>query len=166
MSALDVTVTGEREVIRKFETFPESLRSALRGTVKDLGIKLQNKVKSEKLSGQVLNIRTGKLNRSIMEVLVEGDQAISSVVWSNLGAPSYASFWEFGFNGSQTIRAHLRMMTTAFGKTVKEPRKILVPSYSKQVNQPARSFLRTALRDMEPEINDSIDRAVDGAVKE
>lgn len=160
----EVTVTGDREVYRTFEQFPNTLRQSLRDEIQRIVIDLQNKVKEDKLSGQVLNVRTGKLKRSIDQVMIENDNAISGVVWSRLGAPSYASFWEFGFSGAQSVKAHLRLMTTVFGQAVKSPRKIPIGAHSRSVHQEPRSFLRSALTDMNSEILQRMDVAVNRAI--
>ncbi len=131
----------------------------MKAATQELTIQLQSKA-VQKLNGPVLNRRTGKLSRSINQIVEDNPKGVTGIVWSNLGAPSYASFWEFGFQGTQTVKAHLRMMTTAFGKPVKEPKQIMVGTHTRAVNQSARSYLRSSLADMREEILDKLDRAI------
>ena len=47
----------------------------------------------------------------------------------------------------------------AWGKPIK-PKSIMVSAYTRNMNLPERSFLRTALREMTPEIQAEIDKAL------
>ena len=58
----------------------------------------------------------------------------------------YAAVHEFGFHGSQNVPAHSRLMTTAFGRKVKDPRRIEVAAHSRVMNIRARPYLRPAIR--------------------
>jgi hypothetical protein len=85
------------------------VRELVRQVVQALGIELQRKVKAEKLSGQVLNVRTGRLRRSINEETHDAGDVVESTV----GTPVvYGRFWELGFDGVEQVKAHT---ATAFG---------------------------------------------------
>lgn len=127
-----------------------------------LTLRLQRKVKEEKLSGQVLHVRTGTLRRSINAQVFDKGSSIYGVVGTNV---KYAPPHEFGFSGSQQVKAHLRMMKTAWGHPVRNPRKIMVNAHQRQVNLPERSFLRSALAEMGPEIKLELEGAVNLAIR-
>lgn len=155
------TVTGDREIAARFEQIPAQVRANLRTRIQRAIIRLQRYVVTQKLQDQVLNVRSGTLQRSIDKVMREDPASVTGVVWTNV---KYARRHEYGFQGSESVRAHLRMMTQAFGRPVKEPRKIAVREFTRSVNYPEHSFLRSALRDMAPEIMAQLEQAVTEAL--
>lgn len=138
-------LTGDAEVIRKVDELGSRMRKELRGGIGRLALKLQNKVKTDKLSGQVLNVRTGRLRRSINQAVIDEGEKVTGVVST---AVKYAPPHEYGFSGVVTVREHLRMQTKAWGKAI-TPKQVTVRSHSAKMNLPARSFLRSALHDMD-----------------
>lgn len=157
------TITGDREVVARFNRMPGGLQQNLVKTITRLCIKLQVHVKQDKLSGQVLNVRSGRLRRSITyHVATLGASTAQGTVGTNL---PYAPPFEKGFQGTEEVREHLRMMTKAWGKPVKDPHKITVRAHTRKVNIAPKSFLGSALKDMTPEILEQIDLAVKESIK-
>ena len=72
---------------------------------------------------------------------------------------------EFGFSGTQNVRESLRTVKQAFGRPI-SPVEAIVRAHSRKVDLPERSFLRSALRELEQagvlaaETNAAIARAV------
>ena len=120
--------------------------------VSRLAVELQNKVKSEKLNGSVLHRRTGTLMRSIDQRVTEESSGIFGYVGTNL---RYGIAHEFGVNESVTVRAHTRIITQAFGRTI-DPTTVNVRSFSRNMHLPERSFLRTSLREFSDTVRDRI----------
>jgi len=162
--SFEVVVTGDKEVAGYLRSVPNRIRGRLRDELTRIAIDLQSRVVDEKLNGGVLNRKTGKLSRSIQEVVIEDRKAIAGFVWSNMGAPSYASFWEFGFSGNQTVRNHLRLQTKCFGRPMDPPREVTVNTFTRQVDSPARSFLRSSLAEMKDSILNRMDSSVGSAL--
>ena len=71
-----------------------------------------------------------------------------------------AAFYEFGFQGTEQVSEHLRMMTQAFGKPVATPHEVLVRAYSRTVDAPAHGPATQALEQMTPEIIDGFTQAI------
>lgn len=114
-----------------------------------LVLRLLRKVKQEKLSGQVLNVRTGRLRRSINQRIEGANTArVSGVVGTNV---DYGRKHEFGFTGQETVKQHLRNQVKAWGRDI-EPMQVTVSSHTRNVKLPERSFLRSALAEMQPDI--------------
>lgn len=154
-------IIGDRAVIAHLEGAPEKVMGNVRSEVRRLVMRLLAKVKSDKLSGQVLRNQSGTLRRSINQ-RVSGDTTTSiGSVGTNM---SYAAAHEFGFKGAVPVKAHLRMVKVAWGKPVKHPAKHMWGPFSRQVNLPERSFLRSALREMTPEIQAGLKAAVRSAL--
>ena len=150
-------IVGGNEAVVRFDKFGSSIRDDLRTAVQILAIQLQAKVKEEKLSGQVLNVRTGRLRRSITQ-RVDADQArVYGIVGTNV---EYGAAFEYGFSGVESVRAYMRQMKKAFGKTVNNPHEIAVSAHQRTVNIPEKSFLRSALAEMKDEITAAMAAAV------
>jgi len=161
MSKMD-WVFGDKEVTRYFRAIPDGIRSGLIDSVGRLSLRLQARVMKEKLTGQVLKVRTGTLRRSIDRVIVTDEKHITGIVSTNVG---YGKAHEYGGLQTQTVREHLRLVKKAFRKDLKSPVWSTVRSHSRTVNLPERSFLRSALAEMQKEIVDDIEKVIADGIK-
>src|SRR6266576_5706363 len=94
--AVQVIVTGDKEVAARFEKLPSEAHSRLLREMQRITIDLQNYIRDSKLSGQVLKNRTGTLRRSINQRVEESGSTITGIVGANLGAARYAAAQEYG----------------------------------------------------------------------
>ncbi|MEP7312547.1 MAG: HK97 gp10 family phage protein [Pseudomonadota bacterium] len=147
------TVIGSEQVIARLKVFPTSLREELRTAVTRSAFNLQRHVKENKLSGQVLKVRTGRLRRSINVRVTDSESQVVGSVGTNV---EYARAHEFGFKGVVNVREHLRRTVSGFRASVR--------AHSRKVNLPERSFLRDALKDKRLEIRREFDLAVKRAI--
>ncbi|MBU1223095.1 MAG: phage virion morphogenesis protein [Gammaproteobacteria bacterium] len=146
-------IVGDRETIAKLGKTKERARDGVKKTIVNLTLELLRRVKADKLSGQVLNVRTGLLRRRTHHRVTESGSRIEGIVGNNA---EYARAHELGFKGPVSVKAHLRQIKEAWGKPLKAAKKIQVKPHTRQVELPARSFLRSALADMEPKIRDEL----------
>jgi phage gpG-like protein len=151
-------LSGDAELVRKFEAMPDRLRDELTQGIGKAALKLQREVVQNKLSGQVLNVQTGTLRRSIDQVVTISGNSVVGIVLTNV---NYARIHEYGFSGTVSVRESLRLIKKAFGKSI-TPKTVTVKAHSRKVNLPERSFLRSALRDLSGSgvIQGEIDAAV------
>ena len=124
---------------------PNRLRDAMARTMTRLSIELQANVKKDKLSGQVLHTRTGTLRRSINRSISQSGDGVVATVGTNV---KYAGVHEYGFDGVVTVKDHLRACKNGGTAEVK--------SHTRHMKLPERSFLRSALREMVPQIKEDI----------
>ena len=110
----------------------------------------------DELSGQILAVRTGALKSSIDLQIDQDNDRISATVSSN---SRYASVHEYGFVGTVAVKASLRRITEAFGHPISE-KTINVGPYRRRMELPERSFMRSALEDMDPAIRDEVEAAL------
>lgn len=165
-------IIGEAEVTTALENLKDADRSLLE-VVTRMTIELQRYVKDKKLNrsgggrggvseaGQQLAVRTGRLRRSITQRVTDGGQTITGIVGTNV---EYARAHEFGFQGAVTVKEHLRRVTQAWGRPLKTPVMATVREHTMQMNLPARSFLRSSLREMTPEIQKAILQSIDDRI--
>lgn len=144
--------------------YPDRLHAAVADSIGRSVFRLQREVMQNRLSGQVLGIKTGNLRRSIQhggKVVLDG-RFVHGEVNTNV---RYGAMHEYGFSGAVNVKAHLREIKQAFGKPLKSPRFVQVAAHSRAVNLPERSFLRSALRDLKPLIEADLKRSVEGVLR-
>jgi len=147
------TVVGGEALIERFESLPNRLRAELRVGIARACLLVQRETKESKLTGQVLNVRSGRLRRSINMRITEEPDQVTGIVGTNV---SYARAHEFGFDGTVNVREHLRR--TVSGKFA------IVHSHGRHMHLPERSFLRSALKDMTAEIRAEFEQAAHRAL--
>jgi phage gpG-like protein len=118
-------------------------------------IALSRKIKEEKLTGQVLKNRTGTLRRSISHDVDIRPPAVVGSVGTNV---VYAHIHEFGGRTSPHVIMPKKGRALAFQWHGEQ-------KFFKKVNHPGsvfpeRSFMRSALREMEPEIREEFKKAL------
>ena len=150
-------VVGSEKLVRRVQDMPGKIHGAVVTAVDRFVLDLASKVKAEKLSGQLLNVRTGRLRRSIHKELFDEGTTVRGIVGTNV---EYARVHEYGYAGPETVRAHLRTITQAWGLPLKDgPRQVQVSEHTRQVNISEKAYLRSALREMEARFARDIERA-------
>lgn len=138
-----VSLVGDKAVVGKLEAFTGKLKAELKKAVQTLALMLQGKVQTGKLQGQVLRHITGNLSASIAQEVTEDETSVLGRVFSN-GTVKYARIHEFGFSGAEAVAAHQRRQTMVFGRAI-DPIIVQVAAFTRNMNMPARSFLRSTL---------------------
>lgn len=149
---IETSVTGGRETANKLGGDGKRVREAVRKTMGRLILELLVKVKREKLSGpgtgQALNVRTGRLRRSIRQRVESSADQISGIVGTNV---EYGKFHEYGLS----IKADLKRKREEFKAGLKASKPALSAD-----DLPPRSFLRSALKEMKPRNRAEFEKAV------
>lgn len=181
-----MAIVGDPERIPDFirRKFPEA-HTQIGASMGRIVLKLARKIKEEKLSGQVLKTRTGSLRRSISASVEQGATAITGIVGTN---KIYARAHEFGvttkahdiFPKKRRALAWLKSgaafseekgIFKATGEWTKKGGRKLGKlgglTYAKHVHHPGseipeRSFMRTALNEMAPEVRREFEGAIFG----
>jgi phage gpG-like protein len=156
-----IQVAGDAAAQERLRTLGKAVESGIARAVAKLGIELKNIVQQDKLGGQVLRPRSGTLRDSITMGVEQRPAAFSATVSTDA---RYAAAQEYGFQGRVDVRASLRRITKAFGRPI-APITIGVGAYSRPMDLPPRSFLRSSLDDMAPYIGSEIDDAVREALQ-
>lgn len=148
-------IIGSREYVQKLAGMTDKLKSKLRRGVLAAALIVQAATKADKLSGQVLKVRTGKLRRSVNIKQTESSSGVYASVGTNV---EYAKVHEFGFRGAVQVKEHMRRQGGS-------KKKVRVRAHTRQVKLPERSFLRSALRDKRNEVKAKIAGAVAEGVR-
>jgi phage gpG-like protein len=154
---LRITLVGTQELMARLDRMPAAVRSILETKMREIAIQLQTHVQRDKLSGQVLNVVTGALRRSITQTVSSfGDTVVAEVF--SAGDVKYAGIHEYGgqtqphdiYPKSADALHFMIGGQEIFAKVVHHPGS----------RMPERSFLRSALGDMAPTIAEEIQQAV------
>jgi phage gpG-like protein len=153
---ITIQMVGNRELAARLDAMPGRLHDGLARAVVRLGLALQKKIQDEKLSGQVLKVRTGSLRSSINTEVTNTATRIEASVGANV---KYAAVHEYGVDHPWTIWAKGRALRFELGGRVLFRKSVRHPPL------PERSFLRSALADMAPAIDAGLREAVEQALR-
>ena len=159
MSA-SVQVIGLESVTVRLQRLPDEIRISFEKAIAANAMVIESRVK-EKLSGDVLNNRTGQLRASVHSEMQSDENGVMGVVGANT---PYAAYQEYGFVGTEQVREHLRTMRMVFGRMLETPKSVLVKSFSRNVNYPGRSYLRSTLDEQADQIRADLEAAAQGAL--
>lgn len=137
----------DRVIQARLSSMPDKLRAAFLKKTYTLAEKLKSKVQ-QNLTNRILNIRTGKLVRSIFQQVTNNANEVSGRVYSS-GLP-YAAIQEFGGQTKAHIIEAVNGKALAFTMGGKEV-------FFKRVNHPgshikASRYMGQAFDAMKPEI--------------
>ena len=149
------TLVGDRELIAKLESMPNRVHEELLKACDSLTVRITEYIRHDKLEGQVLKHKSGKLWQSIQGVTEDRGTAVYGMVFS-AGDIKYPALHEYG----QEVREHTRRVTAVFGERPKFP----VWANVRAFKMPERSFMRSALADKQDEITDGLTAAVNRGV--
>jgi len=153
--SVKLEMVGTEKLVAKFDGYVGKLRPQLVRAMNKIVFTLVRYVQEQKLSGQVLHRRTGTLSRSIKGIVLNQPASIIGDVASrsNGNAPlKYAARWEYGFQGSETVKAHVRRTATGGFANVR--------TFVRQVNSTARPYLAPSRRENEGYIRQTLEEAV------
>jgi phage gpG-like protein len=148
-------ITKGEDLGKKFRDSIPNIESGVQKEIMRLALKMTGSVMN-KLSGDILKVRTGRLRRSIHPEWDFKPGHMGATVGTNV---EYAAIHEYGFKGTVQVKSFQREMTKAFGRPI-APKQVTVSAHSRNINMPERSFLRSALKEMRPEIIEGLKNAV------
>lgn len=157
------TVHGVERVEQKLVRFPQSLRAELRRSVAKLAFEVTDTAVAN-VSGRLLKRRTGALAGSINPRVTEDASGVTAVVSAGGVAAKYARVHEYGFEGPESVKAHMRRIKQAWGRPI-EPREVRVSAHTRNVNVPEKAYLRGALRQHKADILARLGAAAERAAK-
>lgn len=152
---LNIKLLGESVLEARFRSMSGVLRKEIFGEVTKQTLMLERLVK-QKLSGGVLNVRTGNLRASIHNVMTNDATGIVGKVASS-GDVKYAGIHEFGGKTPAHVIEAKNGKALAFMFNGKQ-------AFFAKVNHPGstipeRSFLRSSLSDRRTDIIDGLQAA-------
>ena len=152
-------------LVMNFSNFPSKGEALLKATMLSLAARLQSKIKNEKLQGQVLKYKSGKLSRSIKYNVQGSGRSITATVFST-GVP-YAAIHEYGGRTKPHLIFPKKSWADGGVLAFKMNGKMVFSRYVMHPGSkiPMRSYLRSSLKEMEPEIRSNLLAAIVNELK-
>lgn len=165
---MELIVNVRSEAVQaRLRNASKALQRSIRDTVEDLATEVQRAVKQDKLTGQVLHVRSGTLRRSINKEVRNQNGRISAIVGTNV---EYAGIHEYGGTilmkpRERTTYFKLRRDGTVGNRFVKKGRSDFSQTHAARsmgtyITMPERSFLRSTLSEFAPRITRDLREAV------
>lgn len=129
MIDVQVKVIGDKAVALHFRNIPPRAALHLEAAIGRITLQLLRRTK-EKLSDDVLHVRTGRLRRSITQQVTRTETEVFGTVGTNV---EYARAHEFGRSMDERVREHMRTAKQAWGKALKNPQAVLVRAHTRHV---------------------------------
>jgi len=154
---LSISLQGDQALIAKIGRMPDSLYRAMKAKLLALALKLQRKIVTEKLSGQVLHKRTGALASSIDHKWISESKNNLIIAVGSLKSVPYAAIHEFGGTTRPHIIEPVKAEVLAFVAGGKQRFAKIVHHPGSKI--PERSYIRSSLEEMKDEIVEGIKEA-------
>lgn len=146
---LTLGLAGADALDARLGALPTELLADLAAKAAALAGALADKVRNDKLSGQVLNALSGDLRASIVsEASVEANSVVGSV--GSIGEVKYAAIQEYGGKTAahEILPAKANVLAFMAGGALRFARRVKHPGST----IPERSYLRSSLAEMTAEI--------------
>lgn len=143
---------GAEQVFIFLKGSPEKLQGGLQRAFARIAIRLQKYIKDEKLAGQVLHRRSGKLASSVIQRVETSGTQIAAIVQAGSLAP-YAGVHEYG--GVFTVPEHMSVSRRGKAFSVR----------AHSATFPERSYMRTSLEENISVFLEEINKAIGESIK-
>lgn len=152
----------DRAVRARLDAMPDRVRARLERAVYTLAEKLRSHIVRDKLLGQVLNRRSGRLGQSIQQKVESTGTSITGTVYS-AGDVKYAAIHEFGghISAREIVARNAKSLAFVMGGKQVFAKRVQWPG----ATMPERSFMRSSLADMKEEIVQGMTLAVQEGTK-
>ena len=178
MIDVQAQILGSKAVQTRLLGITPEVQKRVRTEVERQGLEVLRLAK-EKLTDDVLHVRTGRLRRSVNEKTSDDGSTFTASVGTNL---VYAKVHEKGFQGDVAVREYLRRTKGSLkaakslgwkdGKGKLTSAKVaarsqmlgacIVHAFTRHMNVPARPFLAPSLNERKGEIRAGLMRAMNG----
>lgn len=170
-----VNVENEREIVARFETFPEVLRKHLSKTIQLLSKQMLRRVLADEPHG-----KTGGLRRATHSFFYSNPDSIHGGVSigpegdhnSDVGRHNVkAAALEYGAPGKQRggrkvgVGGHTRTVATMFGEAI-SPKQAVIAPYERNVRLDENRFLRNAVAGVHVRFGVEVEEAITDATSE
>lgn len=159
--SISIEFTGREAVLARLGEAPAKIRTAAKSSLDIWATELAGYIKAEKLSGQVLNRRSGALSRSVYPDKRETADTISGGARAGNDVP-YAKIHEYGglIPAHQVVVKNAKALAFTVGGMLRFAHSVQIPD----VQMPERSYMRSSLREQAPEGINELRAAVREAI--
>ena len=151
-----LTLDGLEDASARLEAYPAALAAALDAKAAELAAALVDLVQNDKLSGAVLNAKSGALARSIVATVDDASTNVAvSIVSSDI---KYAAIHEYGgaIPPQEILPDKAKALAFMIGGKQTFAARVNLPA----ITMPERSYMRSSLAEMADEIRDGLSGGV------
>ncbi len=159
---LDVRIEGAAALEQAGLLQPEArkrFRQKISAACREFGADAEGRSKRNYLSGPRpwnLGVVSNRLRSSVTHDVQEKEDDIEIALGTNV---VYGRVWEFGFQGVENVKPHMRVVKKVFGRDVQTVSA--VRGHTRQVDKKARPFLGPAISDALPPFEQKILNAME-----
>jgi hypothetical protein len=161
MSGLGITLTGDRQVILRFENFPQFARARLLETMQGLEVQLLAAVQSLEPKG-----KTGELRARTSGTVFNDPAQVKALVGVRVpGAKALyprAAALNYGSHRSIVVRKH----EAAMARLTRRMSGEMSPVYTRMTNIHAQQFLQRGLDMVRPAAVPALRAAIEAAIQD
>jgi len=150
---ISIQTQGADQLVDFLKGSGNKLQGGLQKAFARIAIRLQQYIVTQKLHGQVLHQRSGKLAGSVIQRVESEGNKIAAIVQAGGLAVSYAGVHEYG--GTFSVPEH--MSASRLGK------KFTVHQHN--ATYPERSYMRTSLEENVEMYIEEVNKAIEAATK-
>jgi phage gpG-like protein len=146
---IGLKITGTEAVLEKLGAVTGKVRVAAKSSLDMWALELAGYIKADKLSGQVLNRRSGNLSSSVHpNKATDSGSSISAGAAAGLDVP-YAKIHEYGglIPAHQVVAINAKALCFSVGGVIRFAKSVQIPD----VTMPERSYMRSSLREKAPD---------------
>jgi phage gpG-like protein len=145
---IGLNIVGTEQVIERLGAVPAKVRIAAKSSLDAWATELASYIQADKLSGQVLNRRTGDLRASIHPVSQETASSVSGGAGGGAGL-RYARIHEYGgvIPAHQVVARNAKALAFSVNGVMRFAKSVNIPA----VTMPERSYMRSSLKEQAPE---------------
>jgi len=158
---IGIQITGADRVVRLLGDAPAKINAAAKSSLDAFAAELAGYIKANKLSGDPLNRRSGRLSSSVHPVTSQTSDSVSGGAGGGAGVP-YARIHEYG----GVIPAHQMVVKNAQALcfTVDGVRRFAKSVQIPDVQMPERSYMRSGFEEQAPSGIEQLRAAVKAAI--
>lgn len=158
---IGIQVVGADRVIARLGEMPGKINTAAKSSLDAWATELAGYIKADKLSGQVLNRRSGRLSASVHPVTEQTSSSISGGAGGGAGVP-YAKIHEFGgmIPAHQIVAKNAQALSFTVDGIKRFAKSVQIPD----VQMPERSYMRSAFKEEAPRGIEMLRAAVKEAI--
>lgn len=158
---IGIQITGVDRVVRMLGDAPAKINAAAKSSLDAWAVELAGYIKINKLSGDPLNRRSGRLSSSVHPVTAQSADSVSGGAGGGAGVP-YARIHEYG----GVIPAHQVVVKNAqaLSFTVDGVRRFAKSVQIPDVTMPERSYMRSGFEEEAPRGIEQLRAAVKAAI--
>lgn len=155
-------VTGARVLIERLGTIPAKVRAAAKSSLDAWAVELAAYIRESKLSGQVLNRRTGKLSGSVHPLSEDLPQAVVGGAAAGGVSVPYARIHEFGgmIPAHEVVAKNAKALAFTIDGVLHFAKRVQIPD----VQMPERSYMRSSFDEKSPQGLEELRAAVKAAI--